>query len=37
MSSFFADLKNSITVVVVINDKKLDNNFAEDALDTCQN
>ena len=34
MFSFFADLKNSITLVVVINDKKLDNNFAEDAFDT---
>ena len=34
MPSFLADLKNSITEVVVINDKKLDNNFAEDAFDT---
>ena len=34
MSSFLADLKNSITVVVVSNDKKLDSNFAYAAFST---
>ena len=34
ISSCFADLKNSITVVVVNKDKKLDNNFACAAFST---